>query len=234
MHTRADLVFYTLSCKATINMIDAIIIAGGKGSRMEADVPKPLVVVRGKALIQHQIDYLFGSGVISSVILSLGHRADEIVDCIGKMYPTQPIRFSVEEGFKGTAGGVKLAMAHATTPFVLALNSDDMLDLDLVRLSESTEHTMCVAHPRLSFGRVREVEGYAAFEEKPLLSDWVSVGWYVFDREKILPLLPDEGSLEYDVFPKIKLRMFCHEGFWCPLNTKKDVEQFEKGEEAGK
>ncbi|MEK7619577.1 MAG: NTP transferase domain-containing protein [Patescibacteria group bacterium] len=214
--------------------MDAIIIAGGKGSRMEIDVPKPLVIVRGKTLLEHQIDRLRASGVISQIILSLGHRADEIIDYIKNRYPTDTPIFSVETEFLGTAGGIKLALAHATTPMVLALNSDDILDIDLDRLAQCAQHTVCVAHPRLPFGRVSEIDGFATFEEKPLLPDWVSVGWYVFDREQIAPHLPEKGSLEYDVFPKIKLRMFPHEGFWCPLNTKKDIDTFEKGEEPGK
>lgn len=214
--------------------MDAIIIAGGKGSRMEIDVPKPLVVVRGKTLLEHQIDRLRASGAISQIILSLGHRAEEIVEFIRNRYPTDPPICSVETEYLGTAGGLKLAIGHATTPMVLALNSDDILDIDLELLSQCREHTICVAHPRLPFGRVKESDGFATFEEKPLLPDWVSVGWYVFDREQIAAYLPEKGSLEYDVFPKIKLRIFHHEGFWCPLNTKKDIDTFEKGEEPGK
>ena len=44
----------------------------------------------------------------------------------------------------------------------------------------------------------------------------------------MLKILPDKGMLEYDIFPKIKLRLFKHEGFWKPLNTRKDVEEFEE------
>ena len=48
---------------------------------------------------------------------------------------------------------------------VLALNSDDILDIDLDRLAQCAQHTVCVAHPRLPFGRVSEIDGFATFEE---------------------------------------------------------------------
>ena len=63
-----------------------------------------------------------------------------------------------------------------------------------------------------------------------MLNIWVSCGWYFFNRAQILKYLPDKGSLEYDVFPKIKLRVFRHEGFWRTVNTKKDISEFEKVE----
>jgi len=87
-----------------------------------------------------------------------------------------------------------------------------------------------VAHPQLPFGRILEKSGYAIFEEKPILKDWVSCGWYLLNRSEMLKILPDKGMLEYDVFPKIKLRLFKHEGFWRPLNTRKDVDEFEESE----
>ena len=85
-----------------------------------------------------------------------------------------------------------------------------------------------MAHPHLPFGRVLEKNGYAVFEEKPVLKDWVSCGWYVFNKQEMLNILPDKGMLEYEVFPKLKLRLFKHEGFWKPLNTRKDILEFEE------
>lgn len=210
-------------------MMNAIILAGGKGSRMETDAPKPLVVVRGKAILAHQIDFLLGSGLIDRIIVSIGHRADEIISYIQNAYPEAPIECAVEAQPLGTAGGLKQAMERATSDRVLVLNCDDLTDIDLSQLDQGTEHVICVAHPRLPFGRVLEKDGYAVFEEKPLLPDWISVGWYCFDRKSLYSQLPASGSLEYDVFPSIVLRIYRHKSFWQPLNTKKDLATFEEG-----
>lgn len=210
--------------------MDAIILAGGKGSRMEHSFPKPLVPVKGKALLAYQLDYLLSSGIIQRIVLSLGHRADEVAAFVRTHYPDTPVLFSVEHEPLGTAGALKRAIASAASDRVLVLNADDVTDIDLRPLAVSREHVLCVAHPRLPFGRVHERDGYAQFEEKPLLADWVNCGWYAFNRNEIFSALPAKGSLEYDVFPNIKLRLLKHEGFWRTANTAKDIAEFEASE----
>jgi len=214
--------------------MDAIILAGGKGTRMGGDTPKPLMVVKGKTILEHQIDYLNTFPCIENIILSLGHGAREVQEYVATRYLDQRIVCVVEEYQLGTGGGLKCAMQKATSPRVLVINSDDITDIPIDSLEPMSEHTICVAHPRLPFGRVLEKDGYAVFEEKPILPDWISCGWYCFNREELLNMLPDEGSLEYDVFPNIKLRIYYHEGMWRPLNSKKDIQAFEEGTDPGK
>lgn len=215
--------------------MDVIILAGGKGSRMGGDVPKPLTSVLGKTILDHQLEYLFSFPVIEKIILSLGYRAQEIQEYVLAHYPENCILFSIEDRPLGTGGGLKQGMKHAITQRVLVVNCDDITNIPIDALEVLPEHTICVAHPRLPFGRVLEKDGYAVFDEKPILPEtWVSCGWYCFNREELLHVLPDEGSLEYDVFPKIKLHMYRHEGIWRPLNSKKDIQAFEEGTDPGK
>lgn len=214
--------------------MDVIILAGGKGSRMGGEVPKPLTPVLGKTILDHQLEYLFSFPEVETVILSLGHRAEEIQEHVSLRYPEKPIFFSIENKPLGTGGGLKQAMQRAKTQRVLVVNCDDITNISVGELETLPEHTICVAHPRLPFGRVLEKDGYAVFEEKPMLPDWISCGWYCFNREEILGALPDEGSLEYDVFPNIKLRIYRHEDMWRPLNSKKDIQSYEEGTEPGK
>lgn len=209
--------------------MDAVIIAGGKGQRMEALIPKALVVVKGKPLVSHQIDFLFKSG-IKKIVLALGFKAEQVIDYIKSHYPNANIDYTVEKKLLGTAGGIKLALQKSDADYVVVLNCDDITDMDILKLQKLKENTICIAHPQLQFGRITEKKGYAVFEEKPMLDIWVSCGWYFFNRKEILKHLPDKGSLEYDVFPKIKLRVYKHEGFWKTVNTKKDVTEFEKVE----
>lgn len=210
--------------------MDVIILAGGKGNRMEYDLPKPLVPVRGKAILAHQIEYLAKFREIDRIILSLGHRADEIIEYAKKEFSNfnKPIEFSVEKEPIGTGGGIKLALQNqAKSDFVIVINCDDITDLNISDLIKNRENMICVAHPRLPFGLVEEEMGYAIFKEKPILQEWVSIGWYLFNKNELLEALPDVGSLEYDVFPNIKLRLYKHLGFWKALNTKKDILEFE-------
>ena len=210
--------------------MNAIIIAGGQGSRMECDLPKPLVEVRGKAILAYQLDYLLNSRLIDTIILALGHRAEEVIEYIKLYFPEAPIEFTVEHEALGTGGAIKLALQKVNSDFVLVLNCDDITDIDLNELKKIKENTVCVAHPQLPFGLVKEEAGYAVFEEKPVLADWVSCGWYILKRGELLDITPDKSSIEYDVFPKLKLKLYKHEGFWQTINTKKDIIQFETRE----
>jgi len=207
--------------------MDAVIIAGGEGNRMGSELPKALVVVRGKPILAWQLDYLFNSG-IEKIVLAIGYKAQEIVDYVKDNHKSKQIDFTIEKDLLGTAGGLKLAVQKCDSEFVVALNCDDITNIDIGKLGEQKENTICVTHPQLPFGRISERGGYAIFEEKPMLKDWVSCGWYLLNRNEMLKILPDKGMLEYDVFPKLRLRLFEHEGFWKPLNTKKDVVEFEE------
>lgn len=212
-------------------MVDAIILAGGKGSRMEDSLPKALVEAKGRTILSYQMDYLLKFREVRKIILALGHKAGEVIRYVEQNYPGCDIEFSVEDYPLGTAGAVKKAMSKSLAQFVVVLNCDDIADIPIPKLAASTENVLCVANPRLPFGNVKlGSDGYIdAFVEKPLLDDcWVSCGWYLFDRYVLLDVLPNRGSLEYDVFPKIKLGYYKHGGFWRALNSRKDIGEFEK------
>src|SRR3989338_6687016 len=209
--------------------MDAVIIAGGEGKRMGSELPKALIEVKGKPILAWQIDYLLESG-IDKIILAIGHKAEHIIDYVKNSYKGKKIDFTFEKELLGTAGGLKLALNKCDSEFIAVLNCDDITNIDIKELEALKEAAICVAHPQLPFGRIAEKDGYAVFEEKPVLKDWVSCGWYLLNRREMLEILPDKGMLEYDVFPKIKLRLYKHEGFWKTFNTQKDVDDSEKAE----
>lgn len=211
-------------------MIDVIILAGGKGNRMEDVLPKPLVKVKDKTILGHQLDYLLETKKIAKIILSLGYKAEEIIEYVKINYPNHPIEFAIENEPLGTAGALRQALTLVQTDNFLCFNCDDLTDIDLDQLEKLGSSAICVSHPQLPFGLVKEVNGLAKFIEKPVLEEWVSCGWYLFDKKVLAGILPMKGSLEYDVFPKIQLKVYKHLGFWQPLNTKKDILEFEAKE----
>src|SRR3989338_3099169 len=170
--------------------MDAVIIAGGEGKRMGSNLPKALVKAKGKPILAWQIDYLLKSG-IDKIILAIGHKAEAIINHIGNNYSGR-VDFTIEKKLLGTAGAVKLALQKCGSEFVIVLNCDDLTDKGIKKLEEKRENTICVAPPSLHFGRVAEKNGYAVFEEKPMLKDWVSCGWYLLNRKEMLEILPDK------------------------------------------
>ena len=205
--------------------MDCVILAGGKGTRMGEGPPKALVLAQGIAILDRQINYF--NDKVENIIVSLGHRAEEVVEHLKKEHADKNVTWVVEEEPLGTAGGLRLALAKTDADKIVVQNCDDIADVDLKKLEKCEDPTICLAHPHLPFGLVEEHEGYAKFTEKPLLDTYCSMGWYVFKTKDILPLLPVNGMLEYDVFPNMKLKVHHHEGFWRSLNLKKDVTEFE-------
>ncbi|MBI2448011.1 NTP transferase domain-containing protein [Candidatus Microgenomates bacterium] len=207
--------------------MDCIILAGGKGTRMESPIPKVLTEVKGKAIIAHQIDYL--KDKVDKIVLALGFQAEKVAQYIKEKYPESSIELSFEDEPLGTGGATKKALGLTSSKFVLVLNSDDITDIDPKDLEKYAESAICVAHPRLPFGLIEEKEGYARFVFNPILEDrLVHIGWHMLSREEYLEALPDKGSIESDVFPKMKLRLHLHQGFWGTLNSKKDISNFEQ------
>ena len=114
--------------------MDAIILAGGKSSRMEDPLPKILVKVRGKELISYQIEYL--SDKAEKIIISLGFQAEKIEAFVKEKYPDRDIEFAIEKEPLGTGGGIKLAMNKVSSGKVLVLNCDDITDMDVKELEK--------------------------------------------------------------------------------------------------
>lgn len=216
-------------------MIDVIILAGGKGTRMGEDVSKPLVLARGKEIIAWQLDNLFQNypTVISKVIVALSFKAETVQAFINEKYPDKNIEISFEAEPLGTGGGIKQAMKLATEDWVLVLNVDDLSDIDVVQFSEGLENKIAVVNPALPFGLIEEIEGFVQFTEKPVLTDrWISCGWYLLNRQEVLEKFPDVGSVEYDVFQKgtVRMKVSHQRGFWAPLNSKKELDNFAQAE----
>ena len=87
-----------------------VILAGGKGTRMGhlvSDVPKPMVLLAGKPIMEHQIDLAKRYGLEEFVVLT-GYRADVLEDYFGDGSPWGvDISYRREDHPLGTAGGVK-------------------------------------------------------------------------------------------------------------------------------
>ena len=116
----------------------AVIMAGGKGTRiasLNSTIPKPLLPVAGKPVLEHEIDCLKRQG-ITDVILTVGYMADRIVDYFGN-----GSRFGVridyirEEVPMGTAGALYYLKDKVKDDFLL-LNGDMIFDVDFHRLTD--------------------------------------------------------------------------------------------------
>ena len=93
----------------------AMILAAGRGERLRPltdTIPKPLLDVGGKLLIEHHLEGLAVAG-FREVVINLSHLGDQIRDTLGNGSTWGlNIHYSPEpEGALGTGGGIKQALS---------------------------------------------------------------------------------------------------------------------------
>ena len=101
-------------------MKEAIILAGGLGTRLRSavpDLPKCMAPVNGKPFIGYVIDNLQKQGV-NKFILSLGYMSDAIISYINTDYPSLNVQFAIEKEPLGTGGAIYLSCTKATEQHV--------------------------------------------------------------------------------------------------------------------
>ncbi|MGL4388946.1 MAG: HAD-IIIA family hydrolase [Brevinema sp.] len=108
-----------------------VIIAGGKGTRLGLkDIPKPMVKIKGKPLLEHQIELAKQYGIKEIFILS-GHLAEVIIDYFGDGTQWKVnITHIVEPYPLGTAGAVKLLEKKLKDRFMV-FYGDVVMDFDI-------------------------------------------------------------------------------------------------------
>lgn len=81
-------------------MFQAIILAGGQGTRLKSvtgDLPKPMVDVNGKPFLYRLMQYLEAQGC-SKIVLSLCYKADYIIDSVKQDKPVKcVVEYAVEQ-----------------------------------------------------------------------------------------------------------------------------------------
>lgn len=122
------------------NGMQAILLAGGLGTRLRAvlpDLPKPMAPVAGRPFLAHVLDALVEAG-FESAVLAVGYRFEAIRDHFGTAYRGMRLDYSVEASPLGTGGAIRLAADLTTADPVFVLNGDTYLELDY--------HAMLAAH----------------------------------------------------------------------------------------
>ena len=105
--------------------MQAVILAAGKGTRMKEltqSVPKPMLMVNGKTLIEHKLDALPED--VDEVILVVGYQADAIRDYFKDEFGGRRIRYVMQENLDGTAGALWLARPYLSERFVVMMGDD--------------------------------------------------------------------------------------------------------------
>ncbi len=120
-----------------------VIMAGGKGTRITSvasDIPKPMIKIAGKPILEHEIECLKKQG-LTDIIITVSHLGHVIMDYFGDGNKTSPvtgmpfgvnIEYYFEEEPLGNAGALFKIKDKLPSDFLL-LNADILFDVDLKR-----------------------------------------------------------------------------------------------------
>jgi NDP-sugar pyrophosphorylase family protein len=220
--------------------MEALLLAGGKAERLGDAAqgrPKPLVPIAGRPLAEHTVFRLAEAGVSRVIVACQAGQEQLFEEQLGGL--GAEIEAVGEPEPLGRGGGLRLAAGRREEPGpVLALNGDELLDVDYRALADEHERsgaaaTIVVTQVRSPFGVVdlHDDGTITGFREAPLLPDWVNAGVYVLGEEA-LERLPERGDHELTTFPDLaaagKLHGYRHDGVWLTVNTPKDLRRAEE------
>lgn len=120
----------------------AMVLAAGLGTRMRPitdTMPKPLIRVHGKTLLDHALDALQRSGVVEAVV-NVHYHADQIIDHVASRTDIRVTVSDEQEELLDSAGGIIKALPHFGTEPFFVLNADSFwvegFKPNLVRMAE--------------------------------------------------------------------------------------------------
>ncbi len=196
-------------------MLEAIILAGGLGTRLKdtvPDVPKPLAPIQGRPFLEHQMDYWIKQGV-SRFVLSVGYKREKIIEHFGSNYKGCEISYAQEVDPLGTGGGLLLAVdCLKYDQKFLVLNGDTFFDVEyktLLEFHKNRESELTVAlfeiqgNDRYMGVQINNDGFIESIKSIPGSSQLGNGGVYLMEH-KLLENLPwrsgDKLSLEDDLF----------------------------------
>lgn len=221
----------------------AMVLAAGRGTRLAPltdTLPKPLMPVGGRPLLEHLLAFLHAGG-IDDVVINLHHLGERIETTIGdgSRFGLR-IRYSREEEIRDTGGGIKhAAPLLGREPFVV-VNGDSLLELDLRAVTAFHEARGGVATLAVRpdpdaarYGlveldaddRVRRIAGLPADASAPGLRPYMFPGLHVLEPE-VLDWMDDGAafSITRVTYPRLlsagrPIHGYATDARWVTIDT---------------
>lgn len=217
--------------------IDVVIMAGGKGTRLRPltnEIPKPLLKVAEKPIIEHNIDRLISYG-IDDFWLSINYLGDQLKAYFkdGREKGVQ-IEYITEDKPLGTVGAVKKIKTFQHDS-VLITNSDILTNLDYEDFYQdfiqSNADLSVVTIPYevlIPYAVLETKEGQVmSFKEKPTYTYYSNGGIYLV-KKHLLDLIPDNefynatDLMEALITNGKKVKSYPLRGYWLDIGKHED------------
>ena len=180
--------------------VDAVIMAGGKGERLRPlteKIPKPLLPVGDKAIIDHNVDRLISYGV-QHISVTVNYMKEQIEDHYQEPRNGIQIQTVREPKFLGTIGSIKFVTTFYNDS-VLLMNSDVFTNIDYedfyLHFQQHDAEMSVAAIPynvSIPYG-ILELDGrnIQGLLEKPKYTYYANAGIYLIKR-RALDEIPDD------------------------------------------
>ena len=197
------------------NIDVAVIMAGGKGSRLLSitndEIPKPMVPVDGKPLLEYQVEKLKTYG-IKKIVMIVGHLGEKIVDYFkeGKDFGVE-IDYIFEKEPLGTAGAFYYLKDKIDAKDFMLVFGDVFFDMDFDRMEnfhfKNSALTTLLAHPNghpydSDLIRTDDTGRVIGFDSKHNVRDYwydnmVNAGMYIINK-RLLDLVKEPVKTDFE------------------------------------
>jgi dTDP-glucose pyrophosphorylase len=183
--------------------VPVVIMAGGFGTRLEPFtkiLPKPLIPVNGKPIIEHIIDRFVENGV-KDFWLTVNYKSRILKSYFQDQESDYSVHFVDEPEPMGTAGSLQFLKNDFHTPFFVT-NCDSIITSDyrtILDFHTTNEHALTLVgstvHYEIPYGTcvLNDAGSLAKINEKPAYDFLVNTGTYVLNPS-VLELIPTAGK----------------------------------------
>lgn len=222
--------------------VDAVLIAGGKGERLRPiteKIPKPLVPLGAKPIIEYNVERLISYGV-KNISVTVNYLKEQIESYFAEPKQGIQIKCIREPNFLGTLGSIKY-VKNFYNDIILVMNSDLFTNIDYEDFYlHFIEHNavMSVASVPYSisvpFG-VFELEGrnIKSVNEKPVYNYYINAGIYLL-KKSVLDMIPkgeffnSTDLIHILIANKQKVIRFPITGYWIDIGQHADLKKAEE------
>ena len=221
----------------------AIILAGGFGTRLSnkvPNIPKPMAPIAGRPFLAYIMDRLVDTQ-INQATLSVGYRAEIVMDYFKNSYKGLSINYISEDKPVGTGGAIAYALENVKDDHVLVINGDTLVNINYLNLIEwylKNPTKVAVVVKKISdvsrYGTVKIQNGIiSGFSEKGENGEgWINAGIYLMEGDLFNDYqLPNSFAFEKDFLQRYSTNLmpsvYKTSCYFIDIGTPEDYERAE-------
>jgi len=228
---------YDLKKIKSILPLECMIMAGGRGERLRPltdQTPKPMLLLGGKPIIEHNIDRIISFG-IEKIYISIKYLGQQIVDYIGDGSSKGiSIEYIWEDKPLGTAGALS-EVNNFNTDYILLLNSDLYTNADFEDLYLNVvEHNAALGVATIPYTTkvpygifTVDKNQITGLKEKPIFTNYANAGIYLLHKDIIKKIPPNSFFNITDLIERLiaEEQSVIHNpivGYWVDIGQPQD------------